>query len=443
MKKSTLNIRIQDPSGQVRLIPLRGEAEVPFKDPSVGLRKLKLVPRQFMQQTSYWLCASESDLPLRVGDFWVKEAELPPGVPVRFGESRFSLETPDSEQAIPAYPSGVRPWLTQSERGREVLWLTKKGALTSLSVYLAGETGTGKEVLAHLIHAWSPRAAGNFVPIHCGAIAQTLVESELFGHVKGAFTGAHLSRPGALMQAHGGTLFLDEVAELPLDTQVKLLRFLEDGEIRPVGSDRISHANVRLICATHQPLQRLVEEGKFRRDLYYRLASLTIEIPPLRERTEDIEFLSKKYAAEVEKCLSPRALLRLKAHFWPGNVRELRHSVDRAAGIAGPFRNTLDEQDFSFLLKTGFKLDSANLAASELGNSAVTLAEMERHMIMKALRLTEGNRREASVLLGIARSTLFEMLKRYKIPQVRSGALTPPSASRRKCSELSPSESMH
>src|SRR3954467_3600220 len=173
--------------------------------------------------------------------------------------------------------------------------IARKAAATPLSIYLAGETGTGKEVLAHLLHAWSQRAPGPFGPVHGGALPLSLAESELFGHVKGAFTGAVQSRPGALMQAHGGTLFLDEIGDLPLDIQVKLLRFLENGEIRPVGADRASRADVRIVCATHHPLHKLVEEGKFRRDLYYRLASVTIEIPSLRARPDDIHMLATKF----------------------------------------------------------------------------------------------------------------------------------------------------
>ena len=178
----------------------------------------------------------------------------------------------------------------------------------------------------------------------------SLAESELFGHVKGAFTGAVNHRPGALMQAHNGTLFLDEIGDLPLDIQVKLLRFLENGEIRPVGADRPSRADVRILCATHHPLQKLVEEGRFRRDLYYRLASITIEIPSLRSRPEDVEMLAQRFATELQRSISPKAMLRLQAHAWPGNVRELRHAIERASGMAGPFAPILNEEAFAFLL---------------------------------------------------------------------------------------------
>ncbi len=290
--------------------------------------------------------------------------------------------------------------------------MTKKAAHTPLSIYLAGETGTGKEVLAHLIHAWSSRSSGPFVPLHCGALPLSLAESELFGHVKGSFTGAVQHRSGALMQAHNGTLFLDEVGDLPLDIQVKLLRFLENGEIRSVGADRSARADVRLICATHHPLVKLVEEGKFRRDLYFRLASISLPIPSLRSRMEDIELLAKKFAADLAKTLSPRALLRLKAHHWPGNVRELRHAIERASGLSDTFSPLLGEDSFQFLLTSENITHTPEL---ELGASVLSLQEMERVLILKALKLSQGNRAQAAKILGIARSTLFEMLKRHKI----------------------------
>ncbi|MEO5968664.1 MAG: sigma 54-interacting transcriptional regulator, partial [Bdellovibrionia bacterium] len=219
--------------------------------------------------------------------------------------------------------------------------------------------------------------------------------------------------------AHNGTLFLDEIGDLPLDIQVKLLRFLENGEIKPVGADRVSKANVRLISATHHPLTKLVEEGKFRRDLYYRLASVKLSIPNLRSRPEDIEMLARKYTTEMDKILSPRALLRLQAHTWPGNVRELRHAVERAVGMAGTFTPLLGEEAFEFLLT---QENISNNPGLELGSSVLSLQEMERVLILKALKLTSGNRAKAAGILGVARSTLFEMLKRHKIKGPRSAA---------------------
>lgn len=423
-------LRIQDPSGETRLLPLKGsatlgrgeDAGIPLRDPTAAREAATLWAAPSAEGCAggspFWLRATEGAAALRLGDLYIREAHLPPGLPVVLGETRLTLEKAADLDAMPSQPAGVRPWLTCGDAGRSLLWTVRKAAATPLSIYLAGETGTGKEVLAHLIHAWSERASGPFVPLHCGALPLALAESELFGHVKGAFTGAFHQRPGALMQAHGGTLFLDEIGDLPMDIQVKLLRFLENGEIRPVGADRLSRSDVRLICATHKPLLKLVEEGRFRRDLYYRLASVTVEIPALRSRPDDIEMLAARFASDLKRALSTRAMLRLKAHDWPGNVRELRHAVERASGLAGPFEPVLGEEAFDFLLTPD------NIACRpelELGAALLTLEEMERVMVLKALRLSHGNRAGAARILGIARSTLFEMLKRHRIRGPRSG----------------------
>lgn len=199
-----------------------------------------------------------------------------------------------------------------------------------------------------------------------------------------------------------------------MDIQVKLLRFLENGEIRPVGSDTTSRASVRVICATHKPLLQLVESGHFRRDLYYRLASVTLNIPPLRERLEDIESLSRSYAQEFGKILSSGAVVRLKAYEWPGNVRELRHTIERACAMVGEFSQVISEESFDFLI------DSPGVFSAGRPGAVLNLHEMERHLLIKALRVTLGNRTEAAKLLGVARSTLFEMLKRHKVEGPRS-----------------------
>lgn len=424
--------RIHDPSGETRIIPLknlnqgsftvgRGDsADIPLRDPqaSTSAAMLWQKPQSLSQSSPFWIQIPAESAPATIGDLQVREAQVPAGLPIRLGESEILIERHSiSGQALPPFPSNTRPWLTVSEAGRRTLWNTRKSSATPLSIYLAGETGTGKEVLAHLVHAWSDRASGPFVPLHCGALPLSLAESELFGHVKGAFTGASHHRAGALMQAHGGTLFLDEVGDLPLDIQVKLLRFLENGEIRPIGADRPSRADVRVLCATHHPLQKWVEEGKFRRDLYYRLASVTIDIPALRERPEDIELLAVQFASELKRSLSPRAILRLQAHRWPGNVRELRHSIERACGLAGPFTSILSEEAFDFLLTPDSIENNPSL---ELGAAVLSLHEMERAMLLKALRLSGGHRGHAARILGIARSTLFEMLKRHKIQGPKS-----------------------
>jgi two-component system NtrC family response regulator len=422
-------IRIHDPSGETRKIAIQGSVTlgrnensgVLLRDPTIPVEAATLwaAPERLATKdgSPFWIRVPDAAPSIRLGDLSVREAHLPAGLPVRVGETIFMLEEEERRDSLPQQPHGLRHWLTRCESGAKVLWTAKKAAATPLSIYLAGATGTGKEVLAHLIHSWSERSSGPFVPLHCGALPLSLAESELFGHVKGAFTGAINQRPGALMQAHNGTLFLDEIGDLPLDIQVKLLRFLENGEIRPVGSDHLSRANVRLLCATHHPLLKLVEEGKFRRDLYYRLASVTIEIPTLASRPGDIEMLAHLFATELSRTISSRAMLRLKAHGWPGNVRELRHAIERASGLAGPFQPVLDEQAFEFLLTSENVSGNPQL---ELGAAVLSLEEMERFMLIKALRLSNGNRGRAAKILGVARSTLFEMLKRHRIQGPKS-----------------------
>jgi DNA-binding NtrC family response regulator len=349
-----------------------------------------------------------------------RDAMIPLDLPVRIGESQLRVIRESQLGVLPIFPRVGMAWKTASESGASLLWMTKKAASTPLSIYIAGETGTGKEVIASLLHAWSDRVGAPFIPLHCGALAPSLAESELFGHVKGAYTGAHSQRVGALLAAHGGTLFLDEVGDLSLDLQVKLLRFLENGEIRPVGSDVIRHSDVRVVCATHLPLRKLVEEGRFRRDLYYRLASVTLEIPTLRSRPEDTALLAREFASELGKTISPRALLRLQAYSWPGNVRELRHAIERAGGLAGSLQPILDEEAFAFLFSGDSTEASEGFVGAELAQGMLTLVEMERVMLLRSLKLTRGNRADAAKILGVARSTLFEMLKRHRVEGPRA-----------------------
>ncbi len=422
---------IQDPSGEVRSLALelgqfpaavgRGDqVAIPLRDPTAPETAALIRSAQHWEPLSpFWIHIPNDAPPAVLGGLHVREAQLLPDVPITIAETKLTLLRSAIQHSLPTQPVGIRHWLTDSEQGKQVLWLAKKSAATPLSIYLAGETGTGKEVLAHLLHAWSDRAGAPFIPLHCGALAINLAESELFGHAKGAFTGASNQRSGALMQAHGGTLFLDEIGDLPLDIQVKLLRFLENGEIRAIGADRSTRADVRIICATHHPLEKLVEEGRFRRDLYYRLASVTIAIPPLRTRPDDIRLLARTFAALQQRMLAPKAMLRLESHAWPGNVRELRHAVERACGLAGPFTTVIGEEAFDFLLTP-----EVLTVSPEIGLSAgvLTMEEMERALLLRALRLSRGNRADAARILGIARSTLFVMLKRHRIIGPKSAA---------------------
>jgi transcriptional regulator with GAF, ATPase, and Fis domain len=207
-------------------------------------------------------------------------------------------------------------------------------------VLIEGETGTGKEVVAKAVHRLSARAQKPFAVLNCAAIPEALLEAELFGHTRGAFTGADRARIGRIEAAHGGTLFLDEIGEMPLALQAKMLRFLESGEIQRVGDNDMMQVDVRVIAATHQLLEKRSAEGTFRLDLYHRLAVFPVEVPPLRERLEDIEELAEHFLAALgrrwpRKTLSAAALARLQAHTWPGNVRELAHVLERAAILAG------------------------------------------------------------------------------------------------------------
>lgn len=416
----SLHLKIQEPSGESRTTAIYGkmilgrgeDSNIVLRDSSLAREAAILWASEPSPSSDFWIKIPNHLPPGVLGGISVREAQMPVGIPLQIGDTHLMIEKSLNSNDYPSFPSGVRPWFTCTDAGKELLWTAKKSASTSLSIYLGGETGTGKEVLAHLIHAWSARKSAPFIPIHCGAIPVSLAESELFGHVKGAYTGAIQQRTGALLQAHGGTLFLDEIGDLPLDIQVKLLRFLENGEIRPIGSDRSFHADVRLICATHHPLHQLVEEGKFRRDLFFRLASVTLSIPTLRSRPKDIDLLARKFASEMDKTLSPKALLRLKAHVWPGNVRELRHAVERAVGMSGTFTKILADDAFDFLLTPSHVSKTPEL---ELGAPVLSLHEMEKVVLLKALRICEGNRVRTAKTLGIARSTLFEMLKRHRI----------------------------
>lgn len=420
----TLFAKITDPSGHKRALkwnqfPIqlgsRLEEKGQLRDPKLSTNALTL---ELRESGTFVLKSLNVDTPIRIGDLKFQALEIPFLVPIFVGETELIFSKIESKELTIDYPPSEKPWFTESKSGLEMLNSLRKSSQTRLSIYLHGDTGTGKEVLAKLVHAWSERKSGAFVPINCGALALSLAESELFGHVKGAFTGAIKDRPGALLQAHGGTLFLDEVGDLPPELQVKLLRFLENGEIRPVGSDRVLHADVRLVCATHKPLLKLVKEGKFRQDLYFRLASIPIEIPSLRSRPEDIRLLATLFSKEQNKVLTEEALLKLQANAWPGNVRELRHSIERACGLVGPFEPLVHAKDFDFLLEQNINENEGSISgsAADLALPGVcSLKEMEKILILRALKLAKGNRADAAKILGIARSTLFEMMKRHQI----------------------------
>lgn len=294
---------------------------------------------------------------------------------------------------------------------KEVFTSIRKVANTDAPVLILGESGTGKEMAALAIHRRSAKKDGPFVAINCGAIPETLLESELFGHEKGAFTGAHAQRMGRIESAAGGTLFLDEMGELPLSLQVKLLRFLQERTIERVGGRKEIQIDTRVVAATNIDLSKAVAAGKFREDLYYRLAVVVIKLPPFRAREKDIRLMAQaflqRFAAQNNKpgvAFDPEALRALERHTWPGNVRELENRIKRAVIMCD--NNRLTAQD----------LELSEAAPASLANNLKTAREsLEREMVQSALRRSGGKISAAAVDLGVSRPTLYELMDKLGI----------------------------
>jgi transcriptional regulator with PAS, ATPase and Fis domain len=367
----------------------------------------------------------------------IEELRLQPGTPVpvephtlmQIGSVVVVL-WPNSEPVSPSAPTAVPPSAVVSDPSMQRLYeLAALVAQSQISVLLRGETGVGKELLAEAIHQRSPRARGPFVRINCAAFSESLLESELFGHEKGAFTSAGRAKPGLIEMAHGGTLFLDEVGEMPLAVQVKLLRVLEDRKLLRVGGTEVHSVDVRFVAATHQDLEACVARGSFRQDLYFRINGFTLNIPPLRERVGEIAPVSRvfieRFASEQGRpppALTPAAQALLERHPWPGNLRELRNVMGRAVvlcrgGAIQPEHLVFDvpqklaepppaEAHPSLPVPTGGKLGE-------------DIAALERQRILEALERCAGNQTEAAKLLGISRRTLVTRLGTYGIPRPR------------------------
>jgi Nif-specific regulatory protein len=303
----------------------------------------------------------------------------------------------------------------RSEGIRQVRREVERFAATELPIHLTGESGVGKELVARAIHAASPRRSASFVAVNCAAMPDTLLESELFGHVRGAFTGADKARRGKLSLADRGTLFLDEVADLSPAAQAKLLRVLEDGEVVPVGSEASTRVDLRVVSASHKDLRRAVAEGRFRQDLYYRLAGAEIEIPALRERGEDVVELAETFLARVRQQrpgpsrLSREAIAAMTAYGWPGNVRELRHAIERACAIAGG--DTIEAQDLA--LRSPTASGAPVVQAGSLASQFAALDATERRLVEEAMTRAGGNVSEAARLLGITRIMMKRRLDRF------------------------------
>ena len=308
--------------------------------------------------------------------------------------------------------SGDSSPIFQCSQMKSVMRTIERIAPSDVSVLITGESGTGKEVVADLIHTLSRRCKGPFIKINCAALPRELIESELFGSVKGAFTGSQGDREGLFRQAESGTLLLDELSEMPIDTQSKLLRVLQEKEVRPVGG-RVSYkTDCRIIAATNRQVDEAIKEGKLREDLYYRISAISIGLPPLRERKDDVLPLAraflKRFAAQADRTLgdfSPAAAERLRSYNWPGNVRQLQNEVQRAVLMCDG--KLVDVHDLSITEAT---------PSSEAEDENLTLMEaMERNKIIEVLKETNGNKLETAKRLGIGRQTLYNKIRAYAI----------------------------
>ncbi len=291
---------------------------------------------------------------------------------------------------------------------RKLYRIVRKSSRTDASILVIGESGSGKELVANTLHLMSPRSDKPFVSINCGAISTELIESELFGHVKGAFTGATSDRVGVFEQAEGGTLFLDEITEMPMDHQVKLLRVLETGEFKAVGSDKLQVADVRIIAATNREPGVAIAEDLLREDLYFRIAHFPIRVPALREREDDITGLAKHFLAYrnaeegLSKEITTQVLEKISAYHWPGNVRELLHAIERAYILAD------DVVGLEHLVLEGQETPTT------ISNDYSSLEDMEKQLILQTLEELDGNKSETAERLGISVKTLYNKLKKYE-----------------------------
>ena len=320
---------------------------------------------------------------------------------------------------------GLGAMIGRSAEMEKLYRILSKVAQSTHPVLILGESGTGKELVARTIHAYGPNSQKPIFPVDCGSLVPSLIESELFGYVKGAFTGANRSKDGLLVAAEGGTVFLDEIGELSLDLQAKLLRALQEREVRPVGSTHRVPIKARIVAATNRNLAKMVEKGTFRKDLFYRLNVVNLRLPSLRDRREDIPLLAAHFLDRISRehgtkfTLSDEALRTMMRHDWPGNVRELENSVERACALSsGPILHLGDLP--TQLQNQGLEArHSAAAATEQTGEAGVpevrTLADLEREAILGAIRTLHGDKLQAAKLLGIGKTTLYRKLKEYGI----------------------------
>jgi len=358
-----------------------------------------------------------------LGNVRIYEAELPIYTQLRLGDTTISIEPVEKESPSLHTKYGI---IGADPGMRHLLEMVERVAPSQATVAIFGESGSGKELIARAVHKLSLRSNNTFIPVNCAAISRELIESELFGHEKGSFTGAAAHRKGAFEEAHQGSLFLDEVGELPLDLQAKLLRALESGEVKRVGASRPISVDVRIISATNRDLGKQVQEGKFREDLYYRLCVIPLHLPPLRARLGDLDMLTEAFLGAFSPsgqrvCLTPTAQQKLMSHSWPGNVRELRNVIHRALLLRDGA--VIDTKDILFDGPSAppppphpaLSLSNMELPAGLTLDKAIE--NFEKTLIEAALKRHKNNRERVAKELGVARSTLFKRLKEWGLTQ--------------------------
>jgi len=380
-------------------------------DPFVSTRHLRIEPRA----GRWYLVDLGSTNGTLLGGARVERAELPYGLPLQVGDVELVLEPPALAEA--ARPAVFEQMVSRDPGMRHLFEQVERVAPSDYAVAILGDTGTGKELVARALHARSPRASGPFIPVNCSAIAETLIESELFGHEKGAFSGAERLRKGAFEEASGGTIFLDEIGELPFDLQAKLLCTLEQGEVKRVGASRPLTVDVRVVAATHRDLRAQVRAGKFREDLFYRLCVVPLTVPPLRQRRGDVRLLAETFLSAssprgVNLRWSDEAYTRLEGYDWPGNVRQLRNVVQRALLFRGegqviPASAVVFEDTRA---GSGVGADDDTLYLRGL-----TMEEVEREAIRLSLRRHRGQRSAVVRELKIAKSTVLKRIGQWKL----------------------------
>ena len=394
--------------------------ELVLDDPTVS----RVHARLEFNRSGYVLRDMSSKNGTWVGDLRVQEAYVPSGALLGFGNARatFTLDD-DTVQVRMARATTFGRLTGQSSQMREIFGLLAKVAPTDATVLVEGESGTCKELVAEAVHAHSTRADAPFVVLDCSAVAPDLIESELFGHVRGAFTGAVASRQGVFQQADGGTLFLDEIGELPLALQPKLLRVLETGQVKPVGGSQVSTTDVRVVAATNRQLHHAIDAGTFRHDLYYRLAVIHVRLPALRQRPEDVPLLVERFLEEAgasHVAVGFDTMTRLQSHPWPGNVRELKNYVSRAVVLA-------DDGRLATRHLTG--VDTPSNPANDGGGEGLAphydlpfkdakarlLSTFERRYWRRHLEATGGNVSEAARQGGIHRKSLEYLVKKLDL----------------------------